>query len=55
MFSCEYCKIFINTYFEEHLQMGLLADFETSCPMRLLLAAILKLNTKNLLGKNFEE
>ena len=42
MFSCEYCEIFINTYFEEHLQMGLLADSETSCPMRLLLAAILK-------------
>ena len=24
VFSCEYCKIFKNTYFEEHLQMAAL-------------------------------
>ena len=29
MFSCEYCQIFRNTYFEEHLRMAASAVFQT--------------------------
>ena len=47
MFSSEYCEIFKNTYFEEHLQTAASDFFQTATEQRWASASLLTVNLHN--------